>query len=157
MFTPNDIAQIEARGLSLAEVERQIENFRQGFPSLPVVRAASVDDGIKRLNNEELKAALKKIETITVYSGADIEAAQAAYTAFTNWLADLEYVIDGLADTATITNTLATQTVKFNNLVAEAVANRETYLATVKQRNDEYKASRAAAPAIAATNDTFNF
>ena len=57
MFTPNDIAQIEARGLSLAEVERQIENFRQGFPSLPVVRAASVGDGIKRLDDQELKAA----------------------------------------------------------------------------------------------------
>ena len=57
MFTPNDIAQIEARGLSLAEVERQIENFRNGFPSLPVVRAASIGDGIKRLDEEELKAA----------------------------------------------------------------------------------------------------
>ena len=57
MFTPNDIAQIEARGLSLAEVERQIENFRTGFPALPVVRAASIGDGIKRLDEEELKAA----------------------------------------------------------------------------------------------------
>lgn len=57
MFTPNDIAQIEARGLSLAEVELQIENFRNGFPALPVVRAASVGDGIMRLSEEQLKAA----------------------------------------------------------------------------------------------------
>ena len=57
MFTSNDIAQIEARGLSLAEVERQIENFRTGFPALPVVRAASVGDGILRLDEEQLKVA----------------------------------------------------------------------------------------------------
>ena len=71
---------------------------------------------------EELKAALKKIETINIFSGADIEAAKDAYTAFTNWLADLKYEIEGLADTATITNTLATQTVEFNKLAAKAVA-----------------------------------
>ena len=29
MFTSNDISQIEARGLSVAEVEKQIDNFRQ--------------------------------------------------------------------------------------------------------------------------------
>lgn len=62
MFTPNDIAQIEARGLSLAEVERQIENFRNGFPALPVRRAASVGDGILRLDDEQLKAAEERYE-----------------------------------------------------------------------------------------------
>ena len=36
------------------------------------------------------------------------------------------------------------------NEVAEAVANRETYLATIKQRQDEYKASKNAATAAAA-------
>ena len=42
--------------------------------------------------------------------------------------------------------------------VAEAVANRETYLATIKQRQDEYKASKNAAPAAAAPSKTgFNF
>ena len=44
------------------------------------------------------------------------------------------------------------------NEVAEAVANRETYLATIKQRQDEYKASKNAAPAAAAPSKTgFNF
>ncbi len=57
MFTQQDIAQIEARGLSVAEVEKQIENFRKGFPALPVVRAASGGDGVKQLTDEELKAA----------------------------------------------------------------------------------------------------
>lgn len=44
------------------------------------------------------------------------------------------------------------------NEVAEAVANRETYLATIKQRQDEYKASKAAATAAAVPAKTgFNF
>ena len=57
MFTSNDISQIEARGLSVAEVEKQIDNFRNGFPSLPVVRAASGGDGVRQLNEEELHQA----------------------------------------------------------------------------------------------------
>ena len=44
------------------------------------------------------------------------------------------------------------------NEVAEAVANRETYLATIKQRQDEYKASKNATTAAAAPSKTgFNF
>ena len=71
MFTPNDISQIEARGLSVAEVEKQIDNFRNGFPSLPVVRAASGGDGVRQLTEEELHNAeelynsrTKEIKTI---------------------------------------------------------------------------------------------
>ena len=51
MFTQKDIELIEARGLSVEAVEQQIENFRNGFPALPVVRAASVGDGIVRLDD----------------------------------------------------------------------------------------------------------
>ena len=57
MFNHEEILQIEARGISVAEVERQIENFRKGFPSLPVVRAASGGDGILQLSDDEIKAA----------------------------------------------------------------------------------------------------
>ncbi len=57
MFNNEDILQIEARGISVAEVEKQIENFRKGFPSLPVVRAASGGDGILQLSDDEIKAA----------------------------------------------------------------------------------------------------
>ena len=42
----------------------------------------------------------------------------------------------------------------------KAIADRETYLATLKQRQDEYKASKAKAtpaPAVASTNQGFNF
>ena len=62
MFTKQDIAQIEARGLSVEAVERQVENFRNGFPPLPVVRAASVGDGVYRLSDEERAEAVKNYD-----------------------------------------------------------------------------------------------
>ena len=63
MFTQQDIAQIEARGLSIDEVKRQIENFRTGFPSLPIVRAASGGDGVRQLSDEERDAAQQYYDT----------------------------------------------------------------------------------------------
>ena len=50
MFRQEEITQIEAHGLSVQAVEKQIENFRNGFPSLPVVRAAAGGDGVKQLD-----------------------------------------------------------------------------------------------------------
>ena len=41
--------------------------------------------------------------------------------------------------------------------LTEAMANREVYLAGIKQRQDEYKASKAAAPAAAPATGGFNF
>ena len=41
MFSREDLQQIESHGLTLSQVEQQIENFRQGFPYLKIVRAAS--------------------------------------------------------------------------------------------------------------------
>ena len=41
--------------------------------------------------------------------------------------------------------------------LTEAMANREVYLAGIKQRQDEYKASKAAAPAAASAAGGFNF
>lgn len=46
MFSEKDLQQIAAHGLTPEAVERQIENFRHGFPFLKVVRAASPADGV---------------------------------------------------------------------------------------------------------------
>lgn len=71
MFTHEEITQIEAHGLSVAAVEKQIENFRNGFPSLPVVRAAAGGDGVKQFDAESVAEReayytdnLKKLKTI---------------------------------------------------------------------------------------------
>lgn len=62
MFTEKDIEQIRRHGLTAEQVERQMENFRHGFPSLPVVAAASPQDGITVLSPEGVAAAVESYE-----------------------------------------------------------------------------------------------
>ena len=57
MFKEKEKEQIVAHGLTVEQVEHQIENFRKGFPYLKVVAAASPDDGIAVLSDEELSEA----------------------------------------------------------------------------------------------------
>ena len=66
-----------------------------------------------------------------------------------------DFVITGAAKEPHVWDDLSTLTAAE---VAEAVAARETYLATIKQRQDEYKASKEVANAPAAPKkDGFNF
>ena len=50
-----DQRQIEAWGLTVAQVEKQIQNFINGFPFLPIIRPAIPDDGIVVLKESEVK------------------------------------------------------------------------------------------------------
>ena len=71
---------------------------------------------------EALRLALEKIDNITIFSGADLFAANAAYTAFTDRLADLKYDIKDLDNAAGITKTLAEKQIAFDNIVKDAIA-----------------------------------
>ena len=62
MFTEKERSQIEAHGLTVEQVERQIDNFRKGFPFLKVVSAASPADGIVTLSAEEVAEAVARYE-----------------------------------------------------------------------------------------------
>jgi len=62
MFSEKDLQQITAHGLTPDAVERQIENFRRGFPFLKVVRAASPDDGILVPDAAAVDAAIARYE-----------------------------------------------------------------------------------------------
>lgn len=62
MFTQQDLDQIARHGLTPSAVERQIENFRRGFPFLKVVRAASSGDGVLVLSPEQVDAAVERYE-----------------------------------------------------------------------------------------------
>jgi len=44
-FTENDLRQMSSLGLSEEAVEKQINNFRQGFPKLELLAAATIDNG----------------------------------------------------------------------------------------------------------------
>ncbi len=54
MFSDTDKKQIQQRGSDLQKVFSQIENFKKGFPYLPIEKAASVGEGIIRLSDEDL-------------------------------------------------------------------------------------------------------
>ncbi len=47
MLTKEDLTQIEAIGYNLQQIENQLEQFKQGFPYMKLIRPAVVNDGIK--------------------------------------------------------------------------------------------------------------
>ena len=65
MFSREDLQQIESHGLTQAQVEQQIENFRRGFPFLKIVRAASAGDGVQVLSEEEVARAVERYEKLS--------------------------------------------------------------------------------------------
>lgn len=56
MFTPLDLAQLQARGISVEKAEKQLQSFAAGFPELDIVSAASVGNGILLPTEEEIDA-----------------------------------------------------------------------------------------------------
>ena len=62
MFTEKELQQIAAHGLTVEAVERQIENFRRGFPYLKIVRAASPADGVVVVDEAAADAAVARYE-----------------------------------------------------------------------------------------------
>ncbi|MBR5827636.1 MAG: DUF4301 family protein [Paludibacteraceae bacterium] len=59
MFTPSDLAQLEARGISVEKAEKQLQSFATGFPELDIVSAASIGKGILCPTEEEVDAYIK--------------------------------------------------------------------------------------------------
>ncbi|MEM9897310.1 MAG: DUF4301 family protein [Bacteroidota bacterium] len=55
MFTENDLLQIQERGSELETVKQQITKFEQGFPFMDIVRAATIGDGIIKLEDDALQ------------------------------------------------------------------------------------------------------
>ncbi|WP_247237549.1 DUF4301 family protein [Telluribacter sp. SYSU D00476] len=55
MFNDNDLQLIQERGSDVPLVEEQINYFINGFPFLPLSKAATVGDGIIRLSDEQIQ------------------------------------------------------------------------------------------------------
>lgn len=79
MFTKQDLDQIASHGLSLRQVEQQIDNFRKGFPYLNIISSATVGNGIRAIDEsqaDKLRAEYRavarevKIEKFVPASGA---------------------------------------------------------------------------------------
>jgi hypothetical protein len=55
MFSQKDEIQIKERGSQLDVVQKQIENFKKGFPYLEVIEAATLGKGIIKLDDEDIQ------------------------------------------------------------------------------------------------------
>ena len=59
MFTPSDLAQLQARGISEEKALKQLQCFATGFPELDIVSAASVGNGVLTPTEEEIDGYVK--------------------------------------------------------------------------------------------------
>ena len=55
MFSREDLQQMQEKGLDVKIIEKQIENYKKGFPFLELVEPATVENGISRLSKPEIK------------------------------------------------------------------------------------------------------
>lgn len=94
-LTAKDVAQIRSRGISEARIQSQIENFRRGFPYLPVREAARPGHGILMLDDRQ-RDYYKRIYDRFVSSGRKIVKFVPASGAATRMFKDLyEFVNEG--------------------------------------------------------------
>ncbi|MEM9680259.1 MAG: DUF4301 family protein [Bacteroidota bacterium] len=61
-FTKKDIKQIEVKGLTVVQVNQQIQVFKTGVPFTNIVAAATIDDGILKLNEHLIQQSLSRFE-----------------------------------------------------------------------------------------------
>ena len=52
-FTEKDIQHIEQKGLTLEKVNAQIQLFKMGLPFINIKEAATIDNGILKIDTEE--------------------------------------------------------------------------------------------------------
>lgn len=57
-----DLAQLEEKGISKQQLEKQLNTFREGIPAVQLEKAAVVGDGIVRLDDEQQEVYVKKFE-----------------------------------------------------------------------------------------------
>lgn len=65
MFEPKDIEQIASLGIDIYKIEKQLENYRSGFPFVNLVKPAIVRDGIKVFDQTEIES-FKEIFTVKI-------------------------------------------------------------------------------------------
>ncbi len=53
LFTPEDLSELQERGISLEEATQQVEEIRRGFPYLEILAYASLDQGILHVEHSE--------------------------------------------------------------------------------------------------------
>ncbi|MFH2140957.1 MAG: DUF4301 family protein [Bacteroidota bacterium] len=65
MFTSADLEQIESKGIVLKTIENQIEYFKSGFPYLKLRKAATIGDGILKVDDEKASEYVKLYDELS--------------------------------------------------------------------------------------------
>lgn len=69
MFTPSDLLQLKAKGITPEQAQEQLRRFQTGFPPLKVAASATVDHGIARLDEPGQQQALDRWEQFLAQGG----------------------------------------------------------------------------------------
>ena len=117
-FTENDLQQFKEKGISVELVEKQLTNFKNGFPYMSLVRAATSGNGIKLLNSAEIQNHVKKYEQETSLSRIKFVPASGAATRMFKALFEFESAFSMSGLDPSIINNEAYRHVKefFDNL-----------------------------------------
>ncbi len=62
MFSEKDLQQIAKKGISLENINQQIENFKNDFPPAELIAPATINDGLINFSEEEVDAMIKNYE-----------------------------------------------------------------------------------------------
>lgn len=98
-FTEQDQDQILAQGISLDQIDQQINHFVQGFPYLNVIKAATVGDGIVRVDEDQLTTYIHRFDAAA--QERDLVKFVPASGAATRMFKSLFAALDGKFDKAT--------------------------------------------------------
>lgn len=98
-FTEQDQAQILAQGVSLNQIDQQIQHFIEGFPYLSVIKAATIGDGIVRVPDEQLVSYMRRFDEAA--HERDLVKFVPASGAATRMFKSLFAALDGKSDKST--------------------------------------------------------
>ncbi len=61
-LTEKDLQFIKNKGITLEQIDEQIQNFKTGFPFLDIIKPATIGDGILRINESEKQNFISKYD-----------------------------------------------------------------------------------------------
>lgn len=98
-FTEQDQKQFLAQGVSTGQIDEQINYFVQGFPYLNVIKAATIGDGIIRVDEDQLAAYIHRFDEAA--HEKDLVKFVPASGAATRMFKSLFAALDGKSDKST--------------------------------------------------------
>jgi len=62
MFTETDKTQLTDKGINQSSIEAQLARFKQGFPAINITSAATLNNGILKLSDEQISSLISQYE-----------------------------------------------------------------------------------------------